>query len=127
MSSITAVESMMPLSRKESSSAKAVQGLPNMKLSITKCLNSSLSAMRGHPAFKVIYELVYQELGRDDANQSHVVLDADSGAPLKFIQEHCHRTRIENAIPAQLLGGKQFLHVFARGRLKETAPFRSAV
>src|ERR1700676_5550151 len=127
MSSMTPVESIMPRSKKESLSAKLSPGLPNMKVSITNCRNSLLSAMRGHPAFKVIYKLVDQKLSGDDADQAHVVLDADGGAPAKLVQEQSDRALIEDAIVPILLRGKQFLHVLARGRLEKAAGFGGAV
>src|SRR5580658_687338 len=98
-----------------------------MKLSVTNCLNSSLSAMGCHPAFEVIYELADQKLRGDDADQSHIVLDADGGALLKFCLEHRHRGRIENAVAPNLLGGKEGLYVLARGRLEKTAGFRRSI
>src|SRR5580704_13776993 len=98
-----------------------------MKLSVTNCLNSSLRAMGCHPAFEVIYELVHQKLRGDDADQSHVVLDADGGARSKFCLEHGHRGRIENAVAPNLLGGKESLCVLARGGLEKTARFRRSI
>src|ERR1700722_5713391 len=124
---MTAVESMMPRSIKESASAKPSQGLPYMKLSVTNCLNSSLRAMGCHPAFEMVYELVYQKLCGDDADQSHVVLDADGGALLKFCLEHGHRGRVENAVSPDLLGGQQGLYVLASGGLQKTARFRRSI
>src|ERR1700675_59020 len=98
MSSITPVESTMPRSKKESPLAKPSPSLPNRKLSITNCRISSFSVIRVHPAFKVIYKLMKQKLSGDDANQAHVVLDADGGAPAKLVQKHSDRARIENAV-----------------------------
>jgi hypothetical protein len=83
--------------------------------------------MRCHPPFKVIYELMQQKLSRDNADQSHVVLDPDGSALAKLFQKHGHGGPIENAIAPYLLGGKELLHVLARSGLEKTARFRRPV
>ena len=75
----------------------------------------------------MIYELMNQKLRRNDANHSHIVLDADGSTFAKFFLEHGHRNRIENAVAPYLLWRKQLVHILARRRLEKTASFRCPI
>ena len=75
----------------------------------------------------MIYKLMHQKLGGDDAYQSHVVLDADGCALAKFVLEQSHCAVIENAVTLQLFGGEQLFHVLTRSGLEKTAGFRCAI
>src|ERR1035438_395401 len=100
---------MIPLSRKESWSARLPLFLPNRKLSVTNCRSSSLSGISDSFTIKMINILVHKKLRGDNTYQAHIVLDADGGAPPELVKQLFHRLRVEDSVAPDPGGRQQFL------------------
>src|SRR5438128_2064352 len=93
----------MPRSWRESSSEKTncPDSSPNKKL-LTMNVRSSWVSVSMGPWGETVDETVHDDLRREDADQGHVVLDADRLAVTEFLNEPADCVGVEDAILAHL-------------------------
>src|SRR5262245_36634240 len=96
-SSSTPVESTIPWSRNESSPDRPSTG-PNGKLSETNLRNCCSMVCMREGLLSTSQEPFDQELGRQDADQRHVVLHADRPTLAELVHELPHGAGVEYSV-----------------------------
>src|SRR5947207_482367 len=79
------------------------------------------------PCGEMVDETIHDALRREDADQSHVVLDADRLAVTEFLNEPADCERIEDAVLAHLVVREQVVEVSGFVAGKEGTPSGCAV
>src|SRR5258707_5242271 len=118
-SSSTPVESMIPRSRKESSFDRPSPTCPKGKLSTTNRRSSCSTFGMRELLSEASDELVGHELGRENPDQRHVVLDPDGAAVAELCHQLVDGDRIEDAVVRDALWREQLLHVLEAGSAEE--------
>src|SRR3972149_8495148 len=106
---------MMPCSSRESSSCRTWPFWPKRKLFRMKPRRVASRESMGEPRAEAVDELVDEELGGEDADKGHVVLDPDRPAAPELLEEKRGGSRVEDAVLLDPVEGQQILDVVRGG------------
>src|SRR3972149_5148232 len=105
---------MMPCSSRESSSCRTWPFWPKRKLFRMKPRRVASRESMGEPRAEAVDELVDEELGGEDADKGHVVLDPDRPAAPELFEEEGGGAGVEDAVLLDPVEGQEVVDIVLR-------------